>query len=166
MRANRQFLISSDMAQQKTANVKNKGQPQTPNWQLKKKTAFDRFSALFLSPTLSDVTFVVGEDAKVQSIPGHRLILSMSSPVFDAMFNGPSATDKTEVRLTDEKPEAFKAVLRYLYTDKPQLNKKIAMATLYSAKKYMLHELEEECEAFITENLNCRNVISVYQQVI
>jgi hypothetical protein len=134
--------------------------------QVKLPNAFDKISPFFLCSTLSDVTIVFGEGPDVQSFPGHKFLLSMSSPVFEAMFYGPLASNKKEIRLKEEDPEAFKTVLRYLYTDEPQLKEEIVMATLYSAKKYMLDKLEEECIAFAIQNLNWKNAITIYQQVI
>jgi hypothetical protein len=144
---------------------RNESDEDHPNKHFKLSTVHKRVASLFLCSNWSDVTFVVGKHPRVQSFPGHRIVLSMSSTVFEAMFDGPLASDKAEVRLTDEDPEAFKTVLRYLYTDEPQLNEKIVMATLHSAKKYKLDRLKEECEAFVIENLTCDNVITMYQQV-
>jgi BTB/POZ domain-containing protein 1/2 len=129
-------------------------------------TLLDKVASFFLSPTRSDVTFVVGEEAKVQSFPGHKFLLSMSSPVFETMFYGPLASDEKEIRLADEDPESFNAVLRYLYTEEAEFNMEIVISTLYSAKKYMLDQLEEKCSTFIIKNLACDNVITMYQQVI
>jgi hypothetical protein len=124
-----------------------------------------KIASLLLSSSRSDVTFLVGEEPEVQSFPAHQLILSLSSPVFDAMFKWQLTFDKIEIRMNDEDPEAFKAVLRYLYTDEPQLNDEIVMWTLYFAKKYMLDHLEDKCSAFVIKNLNLTNVIRFYQQV-
>lgn len=48
-----------------------------------------------------------------QTLRGHRLILAMSSPVFEAMFYGGMAekSDKP-IEILDVQPEAFKALLQ------------------------------------------------------
>jgi hypothetical protein len=124
-------------------------------------------------PNLSDATFLVGRHSYVQTFPCHRHILRVASPVFDAMLNGPEAKDKTKdkfahnpvIRLTDQDPQAFEVILKYLYTDKLELNDKTIMTTLHSARKYKLDKLQEECSTFVTQKMSVRNVIKTYKLV-
>ena len=75
-----------------------------------------QMEALLSDVTLADVTFVVG-DARVK---GHRAILVARSEYFRTMLTsgfseGQGAT--TEIPIRDTTPGAFRALLRYLYTD-------------------------------------------------
>jgi hypothetical protein len=47
-----------------------------------------------------------------QEFGGHKLILAMSSPVFEAMFFGGMA-EKNPIPILDVQPDAFKALLEY-----------------------------------------------------
>ena len=55
-----------------------------------------------------------------ERIPGHKLILSIGSQVFMAMFYGTGfqlKPNETDIELPDIEPESFKKMLKYLYTD-------------------------------------------------
>jgi len=57
-------------------------------------------------------------------IPAHKLILSTKSEVFKAMFYGVDMVEKTakEVQIKDTNTEAFYLLLKYVYTEKFELN--------------------------------------------
>ena len=84
--------------------------------------------ALLNDESRSDVTFVVG-DAR---IPAHRVILEARSQYFRAMLSSgfregqepaykrartSGQEEAADITIGDTTPEAFKALLRYLYTD-------------------------------------------------
>lgn len=52
-----------------------------------KSSVLERLRTLSLSDELADVWFVVGHEPEVERLPGHQLILSLSSPVFHTMFH-------------------------------------------------------------------------------
>ena len=63
------------------------------NWQTTKPTIRERSMHMFNNDLFSDVKFVVrggrnGESESKQVIPAHKFVLSISSPVFEAMFYG------------------------------------------------------------------------------
>ena len=62
------------------------------NWQTKKLTIRERSEFIFNNDLFSDVRFVVsgviGKCENKKSIPAHKFVLSISSPVFEAMFYG------------------------------------------------------------------------------
>lgn len=59
----------------------------------------------------ADCHFLVGSDNNQQLVSGHKLILAMSSPVFDAMFNGTLPEKNDPIQILDVQPEAFIALL-------------------------------------------------------
>lgn len=62
----------------------------------------------------------ISSNGRRERIPGHKLILSIGSQVFMAMFYGTGSQmnpNETEIELPDIEPEPFKKMLKYLYTD-------------------------------------------------
>ena len=62
------------------------------NWQTTRATIRERSKFIFANDLFTDVKFVVpkanGESESKQVISAHKLLLSISSPVFEAMFYG------------------------------------------------------------------------------
>ena len=76
------------------------------NWQTTKPTIRDRSKHMFNNDLFSDVKFVVrrrsnGESESKQVIPAHKFVLSISSPVFEAMFYGELAETTDSIELPD-----------------------------------------------------------------
>jgi hypothetical protein len=70
------------------------------------------------------------------------MFLAMASPVFEAMFYGGLAETAREIKILDVQPDAFSALLDYIYTDTVQLNSfELVCDICYAAKKYMLPDL-------------------------
>jgi BTB/POZ domain len=70
------------------------------------------------------------------------MFLAMASPVFEAMFYGGLAETTREIKILDVQPDAFSALLDYIYTDQVQLNSfELVCDICYAAKKYMLPDL-------------------------
>lgn len=134
-------------------------------WQNNYSNLEQRVGYLFLSKSLSDVTFIVGKDPDCQSFSGHRFVLAISSPVFYAMFFGSLASDKKEIVLDDEDPEAFKEILSHVYTNESKITDENVFKIIYSAKKYELVHLEDECGEFLYRSINDKNVVIIYSQV-
>jgi len=62
---------------------------------------------------LTDVAFLVGEE----TLSAHRSLLSIRSPVFEAMFNSGMKEALTgQVRIGDIEPNTFRHFLHFLYT--------------------------------------------------
>ena len=96
-----------------------------------------QMEALLSDEALADVTFVVG-DARVK---GHRAILVARSEYFRTMLTsgfseGQEAT--TEIPIRDCTPGAFKALLRYLYTDQLQFADEHLVDVMRKAKEISL----------------------------
>eukprot|EP00096_Caligus_rogercresseyi_P000635 TRINITY_DN110_c0_g3_i1.p1 TRINITY_DN110_c0_g3~~TRINITY_DN110_c0_g3_i1.p1 ORF type:complete len:331 (+),score=9.97 TRINITY_DN110_c0_g3_i1:350-1342(+) len=127
---------------------------ETKDWQMSKKTILSRTSHLYLSDLMSDVTFHVGSEDG-QDICGHKLILSMGSPVFHTMFYGDfkESQESIKIDVPDIEPTAFKEFLRYIYVDKSFLSKTNVISVLYCSRKYMMPFLAKECENFLNSIL-------------
>lgn len=152
------------------------------NWQAFMPTLKDRMSAIFNREFLSDVHFIVGKGNSQARFPAHKFVLSIGSAVFNAMFNGLLARancdsqqqqqptvnevekENTEIELPDIEPEAFQALLRFLYLDEVQIGPETVMTTLYAAKKYEILALEMACVDFLKANLSPDNAFMLLTQ--
>lgn len=59
----------------------------------------------------SDCHFLVGSGPNQVLLAGHKLILAMASPVFDAMFYGGLPEKNDPIQILDVQPDAFKALM-------------------------------------------------------
>ena len=118
---------------------------------------------MFNNPLMSDVTFIVGPSAR--QLPAHKYVLATGSSVFFAMFCGGLADPAAEeVNVPDVDPEAFLALLRYLYCDEILLEPDNVLATLYAAKKYIVPHLARECVRYLETSLTARNACLLLSQ--
>lgn len=127
----------------------------------------NRTSNLLANKSFTDVTFIVGPPSHSKKYVGHRVLLAMTSPVFEAMFYGGGTGDTSSnrvIRIPDLAPVGFENLLRYAYTDSLNLNSvEDAMLTAAGAKKYLLPHLLRECLLFIEKNLSPSSATSVYE---
>ena len=131
-------------------------------WQTTRSTIRERCEAIFNQELLSDVRFVVCDSqGESKTIPAHKFMLAISSPVFFAMFFGKVAEIKDPVEISDCEYESLLELFRFIYSDKAKLNADNVMQLLYLSKKYMLPTLAEKCSAFLKENLNALNVFHI-----
>lgn len=130
------------------------------DWQLTKVKLTQRGNYILETEQWVDCTFIVGEE----TVKAHKLILAMSSPVFEAMFFGEMAEKNGPIPIIDVRPEVFKALLQYIYTDNVKLgSSEIAYELCYCAKKYMFPFLVEECMKFILSDLSPDKVCRIYE---
>ena len=131
-------------------------------WQTARGTIRERCEAVFNQELLSNVKFVVRDSrGGSKTIPAHKFMLAISSPVFFAMFYGKAAEMKDSVEISDCEYESLLELFRFIYSDKANLNADNVMQLLYLSKKYMLPTLAEKCSAFLKENLNALNVFHI-----
>ena len=141
------------------------------NWQTKRPTISERTKFIFNNELLSDVKFVVpaslneSETRKSQkSIPAHKFVLAISSPVFFAMFYGEMAETSGSVHLPDCDYESLLELFRYVYSDDVKLSGSNVMQVLYLAKKYMVPSLADKCAEYLRKHLEASNVFSILPQ--
>ena len=102
-----------------------------------------------------------GESESKQVIPAHKFVLSISSPVFEAMFYGELAETRDSIELPDCEYESLLELFRYMYSDEVNLSGSNVMGVLYLAKKYMVPSLADKCTEYLQENLDPSNVFSI-----
>ncbi|KAL3112520.1 hypothetical protein niasHT_018726 [Heterodera trifolii] len=110
----------------------------------------DRMKLLLSTAKFADTHFLVGQNDKKELVLAHRAILSASSDVFEAMFQkeatenangkigGKTSAEKDGPMLVpDVDAEAFKVMLRFIYSDDlSELNGQNAAEVLYAALKF------------------------------
>ena len=137
------------------------------NWQTKKPTIRERTKFMFNNDLFSDVKFVVrksdGESESKQAIPAHKLMLSIGSPVFEAMFYGELAEPSDSIELPDCEYESLLELFRYLYSDGVNLSGSNVMEVLYLAKKYIVPSLAVKCTEYLQDHLDPSNVFNILQ---
>ena len=123
---------------------------------------------MFNNDLFSDVKFVVRRtDRESQSkrrkqvIPAHKFVLSISSPVFEAMFYGDLADTRNSIELPDCEYESLLELFRFMYSDEVNLSGRNVMGVLYVAKKYKVPSLADKCTKYLEENLHPSNVFSI-----
>ncbi|KAM3193772.1 hypothetical protein ACQJBY_070415 [Aegilops geniculata] len=105
----------------------------------------------------SDVTFLVCNE----SFRAHKSILDARSPVFKAQFFGEMIEKSSRrVEIKDKEPEAFGAMLHFIYTDTiPELEKQeeastvMAQHLLAAADRYGVDRLKLICEAKLSRGI-------------
>lgn len=118
---------------------------------------YGRVKKLLDSFEWSDCSFTIGE----RKFKAHKLILGISSPVFEAMLYGALATDK-DIIITDIEPDTFQLILNYIYTDNVEITSTDqAFDLLYASKKYILDHLTHTCIEYISSNVSIDNVIEI-----
>ena len=131
-------------------------------WQTTRSTIRERCEAIFNQKLLSDVKFVVCDSqGESKTIPAHKFVLAISSPVFFAMFFGKVTEVKDPVEICECEYESLLELFRFIYSDEAKLNADNVMQLLYLSKKYMLPTLAEKCSAFLKDNLNALNVFHI-----
>ena len=135
------------------------------NWQTTRPTIRERAKFMFNNDRLSDVKFVVqksnGESESNQVIPAHKFLLSIGSPVFEAMFYGDLAETRDSIELPDCDYESLLELFRYVYSEEVNLGGRNVMGVLYLAKKYMVPSLADQCTKYLQDKLDPSNVFSI-----
>ena len=154
-------MFSLDMAQNPAVSFSSSGE----NWQTTKLTIRERNAFMFNNPLLSDVTFNVRPSetqSRGISVPAHKYVLAVSSPVFCAMFYGKFAEkNDSEIHLPDCHTKNFLEFLRFLYSDEVKLTADSVLEILYLAKKYIVPHLATKCVEYLEKEMNYTNVFEI-----
>ena len=107
------------------------------------------------NPASADVTFLV----QGEPIKAHKNILTVRCDYFQKMFQSDTQEKASdEVQVPDVKPDVFKGMLQFLYSDsQPKNFVEIALDLLLVADKYCLADLKKFCESQVP--LSSGNVV-------
>ena len=135
------------------------------NWQTTRSTIRERTKFMFNNHLFSDVKFVArtsdGESESKRAIPAHKFVLSIGSPVFEAMLYGELAETRDTIELPDCEYESLLELFRYIYSDEVNLSGSTVMGVLYLAKKYKVPSLVDKCTKYLHDNLDASNVFDI-----
>lgn len=106
----------------------------------------------------ADIQFICGSENDVVKLPAHKSVLSASSPVFDAMFNG-ELKEGNDVKIVDASPDAFKEFLQLFYGYRVILTMDNIAEVLKLIDKYDVADCFPICIAFLEHNLTTDNVL-------
>ena len=143
-------------------NDDEKKQPQETfeeRWQANRSTVLERNKYMFNNPVMSDIKFAFPNK---QTIPAHKYVLAISSPMFFAMFYGDLAEKRETVDIIDCDPDVFLQFLRYLYYDDTNFRDvNSAIQVWCTADKYDVPSLAKECVNFIDASMDPFNAFDV-----
>lgn len=91
-------------------------------------------------------------------IPAHKELLAVSSPVFNAMFNG-ELKEKSDVKIVDASYEAFKEFLQFFYENKVKLTMGNIVEVLNLVNKYDIAVGSKIVTHFLMENLTSDQIL-------
>ncbi|XP_044020999.1 speckle-type POZ protein-like [Aphidius gifuensis] len=92
----------------------------------------------------------------------HKMILSLKSPVFSAMFDHESMKESRDNRvvINDIDVDVVKQMLEYIYTEKtPSKINDCVQDLLGAANKYQIDDLKEICENNIMGKITVANAV-------
>ena len=125
-----------------------------------------RLQHFFNDEEFSDVTFVV----QGQKVYGHKMVLSIVSDCFRAMFTtGFRESDQLEIEIPDTSHAAFLAVMKYIYTgtlpildsqrhDSSNRNVEKVVEMLELADRFFLDHLKQICESMLQSAVNAETI--------
>ncbi|KAJ3438658.1 btb (poz) domain-containing 2a-related [Anaeramoeba flamelloides] len=128
-----------------------------------------KLKTLLNNPEMADVQFIVGKE-RIE-IYGHKLLLSVSSPIWKTMFYSSKWKEVnnkmiSKVEIPDIDPESFLSILEFAYTRKIKITPKTALNVLHAADKFLMKELKEATLNHILKNLNNRTSLNTYERAL
>ncbi|XP_039285148.1 BTB/POZ domain-containing protein 2-like [Nilaparvata lugens] len=122
----------------------------------------ERFTRLFNGSIENDCEFIVGPQKT--SIKGHKLLFSMASEVFHAMFYSQLRESSTIV-IDDLDVSGFQGMKHFIYTGNVDFTSALqACSTFVAARKYLITQLKEKSIEFILkQNISPLEVLELYE---
>ncbi|KAK3097884.1 hypothetical protein FSP39_014151 [Pinctada imbricata] len=115
------------------------------------------------SEDMTDVSFVFPNDGN-RRVRAHKLVLSVRSPVFKAMFYGGLPENPENISIPDISANVFTEFIRYIYTDKAELDDRTVTELLYASNKYQFAAMMQKCEEYLLNALSVDNACTVFSQ--
>ncbi|CAA7037892.1 unnamed protein product [Microthlaspi erraticum] len=128
-----------------------------------------KLKMLYSTGEYSDVKIYLSDHGL--TFQSHRVILSLWSVAFAKMFtNGMSESHSSTIYLTDVSPEAFKAMISFMYSGELDMEDTMNFGTdlihlLFLADRFGVVPLHQECCKMLLECLSEDSVCSVLQVV-
>ncbi|XP_065343465.1 BTB/POZ domain-containing protein 9 [Cloeon dipterum] len=138
--------------------------PNSPNGEVEHIQALSaNIGALYLNDEYSDVVLNINGLDKFHA---HKVILAARSEYFRALlYGGMKESQQAEVELMCSNCDAFKALLRYIYTGQMSLSamkEETVLEVLGLANTYRFEELEHSLADYLRQILNVRNACMIF----
>lgn len=107
-----------------------------------------------------DVELIAGKSV----INAHRVVLSASSPYFEAMFRpelGLCEAKKRTVTLHSISPNILKLLMDFIYTNKVEITQNNVQELLAAADMLQLNEVVEGCCEYLVRELHSSNALGI-----
>ncbi|XP_039294308.1 BTB/POZ domain-containing protein 9 [Nilaparvata lugens] len=134
----------------------------TPNGEIEHMNFLsEHIGALYLNDAYSDIVLKV-DDTRFHA---HKVILAARSEYFRALlYGGMKESHQAEIELKDTSIEAFKALLKYIYTGHLSLTsvKDIVLDMLGLAHQFGFVELEAAISDYLRQTLSIQDVCAVF----
>lgn len=153
-------------------------------WQIQIKSLDEKWAHVFQNELYTDTVLIVGgeEDEPPVTVPCHKVILIINSPVFESMLSsrwsrsgsGKGTDDvasvsedgmskiKDEINLPEDNPVLIKLLVSCFYNGKPSTVED-ALELLLLAKKYICPHVVTKCIQFLRSSSNEGNIVQIYQ---
>lgn len=111
---------------------------------------------------LSDLTLVCREeDGKALEVKCHAVILTSACKYFHGMLLGDVENEQKKtmrIDIEDATEKQMLAILKYIYTREFEVEVDDVVGVWIAAHKFLLEDLQVECESMIMKNINKENV--------
>lgn len=98
------------------------------------------------------------EDSRIVKIAAHKKLLTASSPVFNAMFNGP-LKESGDIKIMDASPDAFREFLQIFYNDQIELTEFHLDEVMNLIEKYDVADGWPIVDKFFQESLTVADIL-------
>lgn len=116
--------------------------------ELKNYHAAPNLMRLYLNTTTADVNFHFDYNGVDKTVPAHKCLLAMGSPVFHQMFFG-ELKEGNKVTIVDVSAEAFTEFLQFFYLDKVTLSTENIAEVMTMSDKYDVAGCMNLCAQFL-----------------
>ncbi|KAL9645242.1 hypothetical protein ABK040_002442 [Willaertia magna] len=110
---------------------------------------------------LSDLTLVCKEEDKDVEVPCHAVILTSACKYFHGMLLGDVENEQKKtmrIEIEDATEKQMLAILKYIYTREFEVEVDDVVGVWILAHKFLLEDLQVECESMIMKNITKENV--------
>jgi len=110
---------------------------------------------------MSDLTLICKGDGKDVDVPCHAVILTSACKYFHGMLLGDVDNEEKKtmkIVIDDATEKQMEAILKYVYTREFDVDVNDVVGVWILANKFLLEDLQVECESMIMKNINSENV--------
>jgi len=113
---------------------------------------------------LTDFTLICKDEDTVENVKCHSVILANACKYFHAMLLGDSDNEEKKKRQTvveDCSKKQMESILKYIYTREFAVDTDDVVGVWVISNKFLLEDLQIECENLIMENITKENVLDI-----